>query len=204
MLRFFTKKVSPPSHQTQSHILLNEEMVPYLLLRSPRAKRIRISIHKTTGVRVTIPLWLDIKKVEPLMREKGSWILSSLTHYRSLPSSRTKEDAHREYMAHKQQALKFVQKRTHELNTTYNFSYNKITIKNQSTLWGSCSRKGNLNFNYKIALLPKEQADYIIIHELCHLQEFNHSERFWQLVEKQVPDYKRIRRELRTTGLQSH
>ena len=70
-------------------------------------------------------------------------------------------------------------------------------IKNQKTLWGSCSRKGNLNFNWRILLLPVETADYLIIHELAHLQHMNHSSRFWSEVERFCPDYKQHRRVLR-------
>ena len=81
------------------------------------------------------------------------------------------------------------------------FSYKAIKIKNQKTRWGSCSRNKNLNFNYKLIFLPKKQQDYIIIHELCHLKEFNHSRKFWSLVEKIMPDYLEIKNELRNHEL---
>ncbi|MFA5730367.1 MAG: M48 family metallopeptidase [Candidatus Paceibacterota bacterium] len=64
-------------------------------------------------------------------------------------------------------------------------------------------RKGNLNFNYKIALLPERLADYIIVHELCHLKEVNHSQKFWNLVAKMMPDYLEIRNELKKSGIKS-
>ncbi len=66
----------------------------------------------------------------------------------------------------------------------------RIAIRDQRSRWGSCSTKGNLNFNYRIALIPIELTDYIIVHELCHLLEFNHGEAFWKLVEAILPDYK--------------
>jgi len=71
----------------------------------------------------------------------------------------------------------------------YNFKINRISIKNTKSRWGSCSKKGNLNFSYKIALLSKDLADYVIVHELCHLGEFNHSKRFWKLVSLTIPNY---------------
>ncbi len=95
-----------------------------------------------------------------------------------------------EYIKYKAQALEIAQRKIAQFNLVYNFKYNKITIRNQSTKWGSCSKSGNINFNYKIALLPENLADYIIVHELCHLGEFNHSKDFWDLVEKIIPDYK--------------
>jgi hypothetical protein len=67
--------------------------------------------------------------------------------------------------------------------------------------WGSCSKKGNLNFNYKIALLPQRHSDYVIVHELCHLREFNHSKKFWDLVEQAVPNHRALRTELKRAGV---
>ena len=66
----------------------------------------------------------------------------------------------------------------------------RITIREQKSRWGSCSSKHNLNFNWKLIMAPPQALDYVVIHELCHLHEFNHSPRFWSLVEAQMPDYK--------------
>lgn len=65
----------------------------------------------------------------------------------------------------------------------------RITIREQKSRWGSCSQKGNLNFNWKLIMAPPQALDYVVVHELCHLHEFNHSPRFWSLVEAQMPDY---------------
>lgn len=94
-----------------------------------------------------------------------------------------------EYLKRKDGALAMLSQRVEELNKIYNFKYNQIRIKNQKTRWASCSKKGNLNFNYRILFLSKDMADYIVAHELCHLKEFNHSKDFWNLVEIAVPDY---------------
>jgi len=97
-------------------------------------------------------------------------------------------------------ARTLVHARLEHFNQYYNFSYNKVAIRNQKTRWGSCSNKGNLNFSVRILTLPPEAQDYLIVHELCHLKEFNHSSRFWDLVGEQVPEYKRIRQILRYTA----
>lgn len=105
------------------------------------------------------------------------------------------------YEDYKKIALKLVTRRLAYFNKTYSYAYNKITIKRQKTRWGSCSQKKNLNFNYKIVFLPSELSDYIIVHELCHLNEFNHSSRFWKLVYRAIPDYSNTRARLRLVDL---
>jgi predicted metal-dependent hydrolase len=106
-----------------------------------------------------------------------------------------------EYLKYKDQAKIFVINKVAELNKNYGYKINRITIRNQKTRWGSCSKKGNMNFNYKIVLLPEKLAEYIIVHEICHLGEFNHSANFWNLVAQTVPDYKEKRKELHKVGM---
>ena len=108
-----------------------------------------------------------------------------------------------DYLKYKDQAYSIAKDRLLYFNQFYNYKWNNIVIRNQKTRWGSCSRKGNLNFNYKIALITKEASDYIVVHELCHLGEFNHSKNFWDLVEKTIPDYKKIRSDLKNNKLRT-
>lgn len=103
----------------------------------------------------------------------------------------------KDYVKYKGQAVELALGRIKYFNRIYGVKFNKINIKNQKTRWGSCSKKGNLNFNYKIILLPEQLADYIIVHELCHLKEFNHSQKFWNLVAKTIPDCLELRNELK-------
>jgi predicted metal-dependent hydrolase len=101
------------------------------------------------------------------------------------------------YLAYKEQARQIATERLAHFNQFYNFTYGRISIRSQKTRWGSCSKRGNLNFNYRIALLPPHLADYIIVHELCHIGQFNHSRDFWNLVAKADPEYKAHRAELK-------
>ena len=82
-------------------------------------------------------------------------------------------------------------------NARHNITVGKIAIRNQKSRWGSCSKKGNLNFNYKLVFLSPEMRDYVIVHEICHAKEFNHGHGFWSLVAETVPDYKELRKRLR-------
>ncbi len=100
------------------------------------------------------------------------------------------------YKAHKEEARKLVHQKLSVLNQHYKLRYGKIAIRNQRSRWGSCSKKGNLNFNFRILLLPPSLQDYIIVHELCHLAVFNHSKEFWSRVAETIPDHFHRRKEL--------
>ena len=78
-----------------------------------------------------------------------------------------------------------------------NVHFNMVRIKNVKTIWGSCSSKKNLNFNFKLFFLPERLIDYVCVHELAHLKQMNHSKAFWDEVAKQIPDYKQRREELK-------
>jgi predicted metal-dependent hydrolase len=89
-------------------------------------------------------------------------------------------------------------------NTHYEFAFGRIAIRDQKSRWGSCSRQGNLNFNWRLLLAPTSVLDYIVIHELAHLKEGNHSPRFWALVAERCPDYRAQRDWLRLHGPELH
>ena len=94
-----------------------------------------------------------------------------------------------------------VSKRASYFAAAYGLSYKKISIKRQKTRWGSCSRAGNLSFNYWITFLPSRLLDYVVVHEICHLKEFNHSRKFWTLLAETFPDYAVLKKQLRTYRL---
>ena len=102
-----------------------------------------------------------------------------------------------EYIQHKERARALVTQKLLDFNTFYNFNVGKIAIRNQKSRWGSCSKKGNLNFNYRLTLIPENLVDYVVVHELCHIGEFNHSKDFWGLVSKNIPYYTNARTHLK-------
>jgi len=105
-----------------------------------------------------------------------------------------------EYVKHKKTARVLVMERVEYFNRIFRFSFSRIAVRNQKTRWGSCSRKGNLNFNVKMLFLPQYLIDYIVVHELCHLKHMNHSKEFWQLVATAIPDFAARKKELKKTG----
>lgn len=169
----------------------------YTLRVSDKAKRGRITISREGKVILTKPKRVSLESVEKFLILKADWVFKSLEKFKNLPNRLDTKNTKKEYLENKNKALTLAKSRIEYFNNIYNFKFNRVTIKNQKTRWGSCSKRGNLNFNYKIALLPVHISDYIIVHELCHLKEFNHSQRFWDLVAIAVPDYLIIMKELK-------
>ena len=94
----------------------------------------------------------------------------------------------------------FVTRRAEFFSPQIGVRYNHIAVRVQRSRWGSCSGKGNLNFNCLLALVPQEVLDYVVVHELCHLKEMNHSDRFWAEVERILPDYRQRKTWLKENG----
>lgn len=169
-------------------------MPPYII-NPPRhnTKHIRITLTRDGVVKVSKPKRITIAQVEAFILSKLDWINHHLSKIKYPQPKLTRKD----YVLHKKTALSFATTKLALYNKHYKFSYKNIVIRNQKTRWGSCSKRGNLNFNYKIALIPEHLADYIVVHELCHLGQFNHSQKFWDLVAETLPDYKERVRELK-------
>lgn len=104
---------------------------------------------------------------------------------------------HRHYMRHKEAARALVHARLAHYNRHYKHALRRVFIKDSKSRWGSCSSAGNLNFSYKLLFLPPEVADYVVVHELCHLRHFNHGPEFWAAVSEALPNHKELRRALR-------
>lgn len=175
---------------------MNNE-IKYTIRKSKRAKRIRITVRRDCKVVVTIPPRATKKIAMGFVSEKKEWILDKLKKYSKFKNTAFASLTKRDYLKYKEKARDLAHNRIEYFSALYGLSYNKIAIRDQKSRWGSCSSKKNLNFNYKIVFLTKEQCDYVIVHEVCHLKELNHSERFWNLVEQTTPNHKTLRKELR-------
>ena len=172
-------------------------MIDFIIKKSSRSKNIRISIHPDGKVVVTAPKLLPNYFIQRFINQKKDWIEEKLAYFAAHPSVRvqapTRRLSRKDFVEHKDAALALVRTRLAHFNRFYNFEFKNVTVRNQKTRWGSCSRQKNLNFNYKILFLTPTQQDYIVVHELCHLAQMNHGPQFWALVGQQVPDYKNIR-----------
>ncbi len=173
-------------------------VLKYSIRHSARARHLRITVNCDASVVVTAPVYFSQNKLEHFLRAKKDWILKKVEYFKRVGEGvRILPRGQKSYKEYKDQARHFVHQKLHELNQRYNFSFNRVAIKNHSTRWGSCSKQKNLNFNYRIFFLSNELAEYVIVHELCHLTQMNHSKKFWALVAQVVPDFKERRKQLR-------
>jgi len=178
-----------------------EESIQYTIRKSKRAKRLRLAVYCDGSVIVTTPVGVQRSIIQDFIFEKRQWIYEKLDFFRGVDTRTIRTFAKDDYMLYKKAALALVTQRVEYFMKIYGYTYNEINIKNQKTRWGSCSKKRNLNFNYKIIFLPEAMRDYIIVHEICHLIEFNHSKKFWHLVEKVLPGYIDIKKQLQSFDL---
>jgi predicted metal-dependent hydrolase len=183
-------------------INLHNRAVNYSVRRSKRAKRMRLAVYCDGNFIVTIPRTFPTNSIDRYVIAKSQWVISKLDFFDGLNKRQKLILGQNGYELYKNKALELVTERLTTLNKKhYRFKFNKISIKSLKTRWGSCSKKRNLNFNYKILFLTPKIRDYIMIHELCHIKEFNHSNRFWKLVAKSTPDYIKITNDLKIKGL---
>lgn len=171
--------------------------IRYCVKESDRAKRMRLAVYCDASVVVTVPRGIEMGLIERFLQEKRSWIEDKIAYFTQFKNKPITRFSKTDYKKYKDEAFQLATERVEYFNRIYGFSYNEINIKNQKTRWGSCSAKRNLNFNYKILFLPEVIRDYVIVHELCHLKEFNHSKKFWGLVAKAAPDFKEVQKTLR-------
>ena len=170
----------------------------YKLIRSNR-RTIAIEV-RPEGVFVRAPYVAPLSDIERLLREKAEWIAD--TREKVLKAAVPVEnpisiEELRELM---DRALKYIPGRVRYYAQRIGVTYGRITIRNQRSRWGSCSAKGNLNFNCLLMLMPKEVIDSVVVHELCHRKVMNHSEDFYREVLKVYPDYRKWDQWLKENG----
>lgn len=173
------------------------------LIRS-RRKSLAIEITPELQVVVRAPVRMPVREINAFVQEKDDWIRA---HLQRMEEKKRLREQYREQALSKEelqelatQAMTLILQKVRYYAQIIGVTYGRITIRNQRTRWGSCSGKGNLNFNCLLLLMPEEVLDYVVVHELCHRKEMNHSARFWEEVEKILPDYRQRRKWLKDNG----
>lgn len=171
------------------------------IIKSNR-KTYSLEIREAGVLTVRAPYRMSEREIQKAVAEHQAWIEEHMRTMEQRAAQRreaprfTQEEVER--MA--QEAMRTIPPKAARYAELIGVRYGRITIRNQRTRWGSCSAKGNLNFNCLLTQVPEDVCDYVIVHELCHRLEMNHSARFWSLVESVLPDYKARRKWLRDNG----
>ena len=160
--------------------------------KNKKAKRLSISIKDLSIINVSVPLYISFDIAEEFVYTKSAWITKNL----KVLKNKTKLNN-----TNKELAREILNKRLDYLCEKYNFSYSKLSIRNQKTRWGSCSSKNNISLNAKLIQLPKQLIDYVILHELVHTNIKNHSKEFWDTLDLYVSNSKSIGKKLKKYSL---
>lgn len=175
------------------------------VIRSNR-KTVAIQVNSDLSVTVRAPRSASEKDIEEILKKKEDWISKHIEKIKGtkerFEAEPTEKLTREKVIALVEEALKVIPERVEYFAKVIGVTYGKITVRNQKTRWGSCSSKGNLNFNCLLMLAPPEVLDYVVVHELCHRKQMNHSKAFWLEVEKVLPNYKEVRKWLKEEGSQ--
>lgn len=169
-------------------------------------KTVAIQVNSDLSVTVRAPYSASEKDIEEILKKKEAWISRHIEKIKKtkerFEAEPTEKLTREKVIALAEEALKVIPERVEYFAKVIGVTYGKITVRNQKTRWGSCSSKGNLNFNCLLMLAPPEVLDYVVVHELCHRKQMNHSKAFWLEVEKVLPNYKEVRKWLKEEGSQ--
>ena len=165
-----------------------------LLVRSSR-KTLAVQIRADGTVIARAPLRMPKDRILCFLSEKASWIRMQ----QGRMQARIHLDAAQEKEL-RERAKSVLAQRTAYFARQIGVTYGRITVRDQKTRWGSCSQTGNLNFNFRLILAPLEVLDYVVVHELCHRRQMNHSTQFWQEVAQVLPDYRKRKAWLTENG----
>lgn len=165
-----------------------------------KRKTISLEIHREGRVIVRAPLGITERELEDFIESHKNWIerKKRLLEERRQQAFSTKappadEISPQEWKQIKTSFAEAVEEYCHRMNVTVG----RITIRDQKTRWGSCSAKGNVNFNYRLYYMPRELMEYVVVHELAHRKHMDHSAQFWEEVERYCPQYRTYRKELK-------
>ncbi len=173
-----------------------------LLVRSSR-KTLAVQIRADGTVIARAPLRMPKDRILCFLSEKASWIRMQQGRMQERENMRQQARIHLDAAQEKElreRAKSVLAQRTAYFARQIGVTYGRITVRDQKTRWGSCSQTGNLNFNFRLILAPSEVLDYVVVHELCHRRQMNHSTQFWQEVAQVLPDYRKRKAWLTENG----
>ena len=170
---------------------------PVLFERSKKAKHLNITVKPIEGIRVAVPFGLSYQQAEDIVKSKRKWLEEQNAKVKAVQQEHEARVQEKPAIDRQEARAKII-KRLEQLAKQYDFGYNRVFIRSQKTKWGSCSGSQNINLNAKLVELPENLMDYVILHELVHLDVKNHGPQFWKRLDKYVGgDAKKVDKELR-------
>lgn len=171
-------------------------------IKRSNRRTLSIEITQDAAVLVRAPQWVSMREINRFVTKKADWIEKHRAKMlvRMEERSEIKKLTVDEISELAEKAIRELPPKVAYYAERLGVTYGRITIRNQRSRWGSCSSKGNLNFNCLLMLTPEYVQDYVVVHELCHRLEMNHSERFWKLVEMVIPEYPPAKKWLKENG----
>lgn len=173
--------------RTAEKVIIDPEIGQVTFRKSARCSRLSIRVHPVKGVSVTMPYMVPYAAASLFLNAKRQWVIDTLARQKKRMHD-VPEVTSREIEELRRKAKTILPPRLAELARRHGFIYNRVAIKHNSTNWGSCSTKGNINLNLNIVRLPEVLQDYILLHELCHLRHHDHSHAFHLLLEHVLTD----------------
>lgn len=178
-------------------LLVLDRTIEYSIKESKLAQRMRVAVYADGDVIATKPIKTSPEILRKFIESKKLWIVKKLEQRKIQIVPELKENSRIHFLKYKIEARNLVKAKLNKWSKKLGLEYSDFRVKQLKSRWGSCSGKKELSFNYKILFLPEIMQDYIIVHELCHIKEMNHSKKFWTLVENALPNYLSIKEKIR-------
>lgn len=180
------------------HLVIEDIDLPIEFVRSSR-KTLALTITEDIKLSIKAPLRMSEREILRFVNQRRFWLYKQAKRMQEMSSKRVEYSEYQEVKL-REKARRVLTAKTDFFKKELNVDYKRIRIGDQRTRWGSCSSKGTISYSWRLILMPEEIQDYVVVHELCHLHEMNHSKKFWEWVESIIPDYEKRRKWLKEHG----
>lgn len=179
--------------------------ITYEIIKSSR-KTIAVEVRQDGSALVRAPRNCPQSRIDTFLKEKQAWVLAKVEEQKEKEADSMKIQplSEAEQRLYRDKAREIFEQKVSYYAQMMGVSYGRIAIRDQKTRWGSCSGEGNLNFNWRLIFAPAGVLDYVVVHELAHRKEMNHSPRFWRVVEDTMPEYRKYQKWLKENGRGLH
>lgn len=192
------RRAGHSNKQADKVLDLGSMQITYRIIYA-RRKTLSITVQENAVLLIKAPVMMTGKEIMNFLLSKKDWIQEQIKKVKKAQKNKIQLND-KEKQAYLDRACVVVPERVEHFAAIMGVHYNRICLKEQKTRWGSCSSLHNLNFNWRLILMPPRILDYVVVHELSHLIELNHSPQFWAVVERYYPEYEEAKQWLKDNG----